>query len=195
LKDHIEEKDTVMPTPLYIPEIGDRITLAEDWTFPLYREHRNDALWAILSGNADPAIVALERRKTALVEELEAIRRRGAEEATGTLVKMAFETQLIVRDEDRSRDRELRAELMEVNMTEASIAVTLPAGTVLAIDRIYIRKGISDYSSLSFNLTATLDPLISAARGRKRFWAKLADCNRIVMETPEPAAVLDGPGL
>ena len=31
-----------------------------------------------------------------------------------------------------------------------TIPVTIPKGTILAIDRIYIRKGASDYSSITF---------------------------------------------
>jgi hypothetical protein len=182
-----------MPTTLHIPEIGDRITLAEDWTFLLHQEYRNQSLWDIMSGDEDPAIVELARRKTAAVEEMSEIMRRGT--STGNLFATTLEAHTNLREEDRPRLEELRSELMEVNMAEASIAVTLPAGTELAVDRIYIRKGASDFSSLSFNLVATPDPRISAARGRKRFWAKLADCNRIVMEAPEPAAALDEPGM
>ena len=61
--------------------------------------------------------------------------------------------------------------------------VTIPAGAELTVDRVYIRKGAKDYSSLSFFLTdATpfgdrLAPV--TARGFKRahrFWAKLSDC-------------------
>lgn len=56
--------------------------------------------------------------------------------------------------------------------------VSLPKGTVLKVDRIYIRKGdgFSDFSSISF-YAEKLD-------GKKspRFWAKLSDCNKIVFK-------------
>jgi hypothetical protein len=185
-----------MPTPLYIPEIGDRITLAEDWTFPLHREHRNAALWDILSGDDDPVIMANLQRREALDAEMSAIMQRGTVvRSDRSLGPVSPYRQPIMRQEDLPRYNALSEERRALLDVEASIAVTLPAGTELAVDRVYIRKGISDYSSLSFNLTATPDPLISAVRGRKRFWAKLADCNRIVMETPEPVAALDRPGL
>lgn len=48
------------------------------------------------------------------------------------------------------------------------IKYTLPAETILTVDRIYIRKGNEEYSSLSFTLP-----------GKKRFWAKLSDVNNI----------------
>ena len=55
------------------------------------------------------------------------------------------------------------------------IEVTLPKGATLTIDRIYIRQGLSNYSSLSFYLDC---PAIS--NKRLRFWAKLVDVNNIV---------------
>lgn len=86
----------------------------------------------------------------------------------------------------------------------------LPKGTQLTVDRIYIRKGAKDFSSLSFlikndkNMPAAVDvqipvfvadgtyntrwqktkwikpPFNKAAK--KRFWAKLGDVNRIEFE-------------
>lgn len=62
----------------------------------------------------------------------------------------------------------------------------LPKNTVLKLDRIYIRKGKEDFSSLSWYIEDT--PLTLAApvvgkrgfkQGKKRFWAKLDDCNGI----------------
>jgi hypothetical protein len=57
--------------------------------------------------------------------------------------------------------------------------VTLPAGTVITVDRIYIRRGASEYSSITFY----------AAIGGKnlRFWATLKDCNKIEFEVEKSA--------
>jgi hypothetical protein len=52
--------------------------------------------------------------------------------------------------------------------------VTLPKGTVLKVDRIYIRKGAVKYSSISF-----LAEGIGKAKNGTRFWAKLEECNQI----------------
>jgi hypothetical protein len=63
---------------------------------------------------------------------------------------------------------------------------TVPAGSELTVDRVYIRQGAKEYSSLSFLVTDAgpfgdrLAPV--AKRGFKkahRFWAKLRDCRRI----------------
>ncbi len=77
----------------------------------------------------------------------------------------------------------------------------LPAGTELQIDRIYIRKGAAEYSSISFYVLKApeslpgLDPKtarpsevydytarklnIVMKKGKKRFWAKLVNVNEI----------------
>lgn len=84
------------------------------------------------------------------------------------------------------------------------VAVTLPKGTELVIDRIYIRKGAKEYSSVTFlvprkktkkkEVTRTATSIggpqhgqtfnyTAVERGRPvRFWAKLADVNKIVYE-------------
>jgi hypothetical protein len=49
-------------------------------------------------------------------------------------------------------------------------SVTLPAGTVLQVDRIYIRKGNEEFSSLTFRVVG---------KRNQRFWAKLSDVNQI----------------
>lgn len=62
--------------------------------------------------------------------------------------------------------------------------VTLPAGTKLRVDRVYIRQGLSEYSSLTFVVQETSDErfYVTGPKGKKklkkaRFWAKLADIN------------------
>jgi hypothetical protein len=55
--------------------------------------------------------------------------------------------------------------------------IIIPKGTVLSIDRIYIRKGASDYSSVTFIIK-------SEGKEKKiRFFAKLQDCNNIEFES------------
>ena len=57
---------------------------------------------------------------------------------------------------------------------ETGIEVFLKAGQVLTVDRIYVRKGASDFSSITFNYIGA-----PKGSGRVRFWAKLADVNTI----------------
>ena len=55
---------------------------------------------------------------------------------------------------------------------EKPISYTLKKGTILEIDRIYIRKGAADYSSITFR--------IKGGKTSPRFFAKLEDVNKIV---------------
>lgn len=56
--------------------------------------------------------------------------------------------------------------------------VTLPAGTVLKLSRIYVRQGVGDYDSLTFRIVPEnrKDPL------KGRFFAALSDCNKMEYE-------------
>jgi hypothetical protein len=61
---------------------------------------------------------------------------------------------------------------------QKSIKVVLPRTTILKVDRIYVRKGASEYNSLSFVLKKA--PFYF--KGKVRFWAKLPDVNKIEFE-------------
>jgi len=56
-----------------------------------------------------------------------------------------------------------------------SIEITLPVGTILQVDRIYIRKGNSSFDSVSFRV------LKGSPCATGRFWAKLNDVNNLVV--------------
>lgn len=62
--------------------------------------------------------------------------------------------------------------------------VTLPEGTKLTVDRIYIRKGQRDFNSISFHAYLELYSVGSAkpTKIKGRFWVKLEDANKIQME-------------
>ncbi len=55
------------------------------------------------------------------------------------------------------------------------LKTSLPQGTVLKVDRIYIRKGAEDYNSISF----VVKKLPFPRKGKLRFWVKLKDANNI----------------
>ncbi len=64
------------------------------------------------------------------------------------------------------------------------VRVTLPAGTELGIDRIYIRRGNKEFDSITFNLLGVpTQKLQYGAKMRVRFWAKLAAVNTIEFES------------
>lgn len=118
----------------HIPSIGDRLEVAEDWTFNLYREHRNLALLQALG------FVEQDRRYY-----------------YGASGEMAGEA-------------------------------TIPEGTQLTVDRIYIRKGMPQFDSITFILDRKTcsDERISKTKGRPmRFWVKLADVNGVFFKEIE----------
>ena len=61
-----------------------------------------------------------------------------------------------------------------------SVKVTMPTDTILSVDRIYIRKGVSGYSSITFNISK-LDNKKHPLAGY-RFLVKLSDANNIEFE-------------
>jgi hypothetical protein len=78
--------------------------------------------------------------------------------------------------------------------------VTICKGALLTVDRLYVRKGDDDFSSLTFVLRADGKPTVSCdgtcrdcSSGFKqfgvsrmiRFWAKLADVNKMVVSAME----------
>lgn len=160
---------------MFIPEIGTRLTLEDAWTFTLHREHRNETIWDKLRA-ADPA----------------PFERMDVEVRNAYDLLDEYRNRPISRDPaTRERNEEqFRAQIAYLSDIE-KIDVTLPAGTEITIDRIYIRKGISDYSSVTFNLNKTDHPVLDV-KGRKRFWAKLDDVNRIEYAPfPDPEAALE----
>ena len=160
---------------MFIPEIGTRFTLEEDWTFTLHKERRNDTVW-------DKLRVAFP----------DAFTRIDAEMTEARELWLEYRSRPISRDPGaRERNLEqLRAHYENMQSIE-KFDLTLPAGTQLTVDRLYIRKGISDYSSVSFNLNATRHEALDV-KGRKRFWAKLEDINRIEYERlPDPEVTAD----
>ena len=51
------------------------------------------------------------------------------------------------------------------------IQITIPAGHTLSVDRVYIRKGVGSYDSVSFRL------LKGGSMKAGRFWVKLPEVN------------------
>lgn len=62
-------------------------------------------------------------------------------------------------------------------------SVTIPSGTVLKVDRIYIRQGLQEWSSITFYAEGIGKGKGSFGKPKTaRFWAKLVDCNKIEFE-------------
>ncbi len=112
---------------LYIPMLGDELILSKDWEFLLFDESRNESLFTYLGRKETPADSTYwtKFRVWAFFTE------------TGQLPSY--------RQEEFGKAPP--ADPIEAG---AAIRAKLPAGTTLIVDRIYIRKGADDFSSITF---------------------------------------------
>lgn len=63
----------------------------------------------------------------------------------------------------------------------------VPKGTILVVDRVYIRRGLRDFSSLTFRTKSS--PQKELNKKGIKFWAKLSDVNRISYVLVEDKAI------
>lgn len=157
-----------MSRRLYIPKLGDYIQLAEDWTFPLHIEGRNSSLWNVME--IEPPSYWNGWK---FADEAEA-------KADATYQEFAAHPDINLKV--KIVENAYRGQNYQV---EATLNVTFPAGTILKMDRLYIRKNAREFDSVTFVVEQT-----SLFKGRKpRFWAKLEDANRMVLEDTNAVAI------
>lgn len=176
----------------YIPKIGDTIQLIEPWRFSLYGERRNVGLsnyfnWKLASRNllvrqenlaqVNVEITKIPYPRVNYQEFYENIP-EGKPHYTGKFNRKKY-------NEAQRLNTELYHYLLSKTGGNIFVEVELPIGTILSIDRIYIKKGLSDFNSITFYAKN----LENSGKGKKpkalRFWAKLEDCNNIEFEKIE----------
>ncbi len=139
---------------MFIPTIGFQFYLGQDWTFTLHRESRNTDLFDALGVITESQKVWNERFEPRMGWDRDKM-------------KISDDEYIAAANEWR----EIRDKL------DNTVQVTLPVETLLKVDRIYIRKGASDFDSITF-------------------WATLKDVNNIVfMDNPDQdraALILSG---
>ena len=157
-------------TSFFMPTIGSQFRLETDWTFRLHSEHRNNSVFKALG----------------LIEEKRLTRRYG-DGQTHT-----WDAVVRVVDVDSANP--------DYPIWSGWKTITMPAGTVLQIDRIYLRKGSEDFDSLTFLLVDSPDEKLkpwkrikpgakAALNAALRFWAKLPDVQGVPISwLTEPAA-------
>lgn len=155
---------------LYVPEIGDTIRLVADWTFKLQNEYRNRSLWEAMNLDEHPDVKQQVDSKKVYNDEIRTLERK--------LYPGNVYWRSSVNPPDPVDVARLH-ELYEFSRVQEVATVTIPTGSVLSIDRIYIRKGGSDWSSLTFFLKE--HPSMSFKK-KPRFWASLPECNKIEFE-------------
>jgi hypothetical protein len=167
---------------LWIPDIGDKIILTADWTFTVINEGRNSAIWKALDLEKHPDVVTwhVERAKRLHAAESHEKRHRTVKRAITTWGhRWEWDS-----PENEKRGEELWAAYREAE--HPKVDVTFPKDTCLTVDRVYIRKGASEFSSLTFFIGNSpmpeLQPVKKGGRwpsGPRRFFARLADVNKI----------------
>ena len=191
---------------LYVPEIGDEIRLTNDWTFELHAEYRNEQLAALFGYYIQMSLLVNE----SIVPKIRPVDYKidypDLKDPRFRKLFVGIDHEAYDKACDDARNScpeyvKYRADSTEwyANIKKygtPTISVTLPAGTILKIDRIYIRKGSSDFSSITFYAKGlgevmvssnrwTVNSLKTTKRKAQRFWAKLADCNQIQFERVE----------
>ncbi len=184
-----------MSQQLCVPAIGTVLILAEPWYFRLYFESRNSGLinaltgsefgWASFHGGWDWVGGKRKWRKPDYQDK-----------KLGDY-KVQLDDFGIPKDEAEQDAMEL-ASTWRNHQPMCYIDVEFPAKTLLTVDRIYIRKGVDAYNSLTFwvkkppklkkakkgepPVVPTDEYLFQQKVGGNRFCAKLPDVNKIVCE-------------
>ena len=132
---------------IIFPTIGNTIVLESDFVFPLYHESRNLALFKLIGITDSPSYKYDSHYSNDY-------------RSRKTTTRIVWPSQW---DGERVYESEY--------IYDASIIATLPKGTVLTVDRIYIRKGLPSYDSITFWAK------LPDAKKKVRFWAKIIDIN------------------
>jgi len=164
---------------LYIPELTTQIQLSKPWKFPLYKESRNETLLDELLPDGykqyKEKADKLRIKYNGAYSKIKTIRKSKPFSNGCTIIH-----ETTVQDSNWEAYQKFAAQQRELESKERGkfYSVTIPAGTLLEVDRIYIRKGANDFSSVTFKWVK------GEGKNKKtlRFWAKLEDINNIECE-------------
>ena len=138
---------------LFIPELKELLSLNKDWKFSLHQERRNESVI-----------------KKYLSKESKEREEHISKEVSPFITKGLFEKSYFECSKDERELRNLAAKIrMEIESTPFEMVIK--KGEILEVDRIYIRKGAEDYSSVTFKWIVDGKTL--------RFWVKLEDANNL----------------
>lgn len=161
---------------LYIPRLGDKLTLTEDWYFKLYPDSRNEKIAArfnnyLTSIALNPAVFY---HSAVWIDE--GVKKLDPGRNPPVMISASSEHRNeMIESQKKYGEWKVEFDLFEKAAREKhtkTIDVYITEGCTLTVDRIYIRKGASEYDSVSFFVEGLAPKKI-------RFWAKLDDCNNI----------------
>lgn len=170
----------------YVPTIGDKIYLVEDWTFTLYKEHRNEGL----AKRLDKVKEVKHEQKQWVRKFRNKVRFYGGYD---TIYLPKYEENDFHLESCNEHDmyayESTPYRWTSKTWKDDEFQVTLPRGTELKVSRIYIRSTYREFDSITWVINnCPLDKKLNKAR----FWVKLKDANRIVCDL-FPIADLDAP--
>lgn len=199
---------------IFIPDIGTKLKLLQPWSFTLFHESRNDALMAAMVapilGRAYVTGDEVYRRHYQEDEAVFGTYRTPSEpdymvtccgaERVGVKNRHDYprcpvcEKQCTSYTHRWPEDRDTVFTKAQLGMRYVvgrldGLAMQFPKNTELTIDRVYIRKGAKDFSSISFILRSTDHPDLIDKKGKQcfgrkgfRFWAALGEVNHMDAE-------------
>ena len=150
-----------MTQKLFIPNLNTLMVLAEDWTFNLYFESRNNTLLQAFGAKNK----YWSNRDCLSADDFE----------DGKIPNVEYDLAM-TEAELSDAYQSFRATNQYAN---PYIKVTFPKGTQLKVARIYIRQGGESFASVTFRTTKICPNKKFAG---KRFWVKLRDANEIVAD-------------
>lgn len=157
-----------------IPEIGTQLKLSQDWTFSLFWESRNEALIQLLIDKE----VWDNKNIVATTEECQGCFgwHAGQNKKVVDIWQKYFEPKYPI---NRLGARDYHKPSYPMG-APVCYQMTWPKDTILTVDRIYIRKGGEQFSSITFRTASTT--ITQLKKKKPRFWAKLYEVNTIECE-------------
>ncbi len=153
---------------LFIPTIGTKLKLNSEWSFLVREEYRNTKFLDAIGWTATMKRKGRSRSQTEPLDHsdlpLELVREYGAPSV------------------DAEAKKDYAGRPLHTFYT-INFPMKLPPETVLSVDRIYIRKGVGDFDSVTFLISDCPDKRFAPKKARGflpggcRFWVKLDDAN------------------
>lgn len=88
------------------------------------------------------------------------------------------------RHENLTVENQSLVDKYHANISLKAVSITIPAGTILKVNRIYVRQGAEDFDSMTFFCVGGMN------FPKGRFWLKLSDVNNFNIEEPKPIAAI-----
>jgi hypothetical protein len=164
-----------------IPSIGSVIVLTEEWDFDLYFDYKNYPLIQALYAGPEYVAPPIPKDQAAYYKNNTKWWDQYNRKQHGTKPEEwhGDERYRVMKAEHPNAVGVTSREKHWIKEDRPYLAIRLPAGTPLRVDRVQIKRGLDVFSNLYMGITK--ECLNKKLRG-KRFWATLKDVNRMICE-------------